>query len=138
MHQPISRVEVVGSERTDPEFLASVFSPCFGATQLNNFCIPRVLHDLERLDIFSFCRPSTFQTLNAAKPTLTFEAKERRIKIYSGADIKTALAWIFNLELFNVFGKAERLKLESSFGTNFSKPFEILFLKPLRANTGAI
>lgn len=136
MHHPISRIEVLGSERTDPEFLASVFSPCFKATQLDNFRVPQILQDLERLDIFSFCKLSTFQALNATGSTLTFETKERRVKIYSGADIKSSLSWIFNFELSNVFGRAEKLKLESSFGTNFSKPFEILFLKPLKANTG--
>lgn len=136
MHHPISRIEVVGSERTDPDFLASIFSPCFGTTPPSNFRIPQILQDLERLDIFSFCRLSTPQILNATGSTLAFETKERRVRIYSGADIKTSLSWIFNLELSNIFGRAEKLKLESSFGTNFSKPFEILFLKPLKTNTG--
>ena len=131
--QHISRIEIVGSERTDPEFLAGVFSPCFSATHSNDFQIPRVLQEIERLDIFSFCKPSPLSALNAMGSTLTLDAKERRIRVYSGADIKNSLSWIFNLELFNIFGRAEKVKLESSVGRDTSKPLEILFLKPLSA-----
>lgn len=123
----------MGSERTDPEFLANIFSPCLGSAQCN-LQIPQVLQNLERLDIFYVCRPLMSQPSSVTGSTLAFETKERKVRIYSGADIKTSLSWIFNLELYNIFCKAEKLKLESSFGRNISKPFEISFIKPLNPN----
>lgn len=146
----ISSIHVVGADNTRRSFIDNIFSPLLASNNSRPFTLSEALHKvhsaadkLRRFDIFK--EPIEIQidkpdkTDPSSTPTdldVCIKAKELpRVKLQTGTDVgNTEGSAYVSLLWRNLFGGAESLNINGSYGTRTRSSYNINLTSPLLSN----
>ena len=131
----VEKITVKNVKRTDPKFLDSFFNSlkeCNSLPMLQE----RLSSKIEMLTQLGFIRDCEvfIVTLPENKIELVLQLKERKFSLNTGTFVSPksgGLSVGSSGTIFNMFGRGEQLRFESSIGSTGKAPLSIFFVKPL-------
>lgn len=136
----VTDVQFEGVQRTRQDLLEALMKDCFAATSFGELtaALAAVSQRLERLELFK----DTKFVIDAAPPSagedavvVRVQGRERRYRIHLGTEIQRSEVGLgAGGTFYNLFGRAERLDLNASVGSQSATPFSLSLVKPLGGN----
>lgn len=136
----VTDVQFEGVQRTRQDLLESLMKDCFAATSFGELtsALAAVSQRLERLELFK----DTKFVIDAAPPAagedavvVRVQGRERRYRIHLGTEIQRSEVGLgAGGTFYNLLGRAERLDLNASVGSQSATPFSLSLVKPLGGN----